>query len=71
MMFSAVACAFTTTITIDGARELRFLSSNSNRPHLDDVFGNRVGREPRHRQCEGRTRGTTGRHRLDDDPQLQ
>src|SRR6202051_5215140 len=67
MMFSAVACAFATTITIDGTGELRFLSSNPNRPHPDNVFGNRVVREPCHRQCEDRTRSRAGRQRLDDD----
>ncbi len=67
MMLSAVACAYAATIAIDGTGELRFSPSNPNRPCPDDVFGKRVGREPHHRQSEGRTQGAAGRQRLDGD----
>src|ERR1700692_1811531 len=67
MMFSAIACAFAATIMIDGTGELRFLPSNPNIPGPADVFGNRVGGERCHRQCEDRTRSGADRQRLDDD----
>jgi hypothetical protein len=67
MMFSTIAYAIAATIMIDGTGELRFLPSNPNIPGPADVFGNRVGRERCHRQCEDRTRSGADRQRLDDD----